>query len=1006
MNGQGKLLTHYLKNADKLIIPVYQRNYDWREEHCRKLYQDLVRTIQNKKRWHFFGGIVSVSDPMGSSSDYLVIDGQQRITTVSLLLLAMANLIKDGKVVPEDDTLYAQITKKYLVDEINPKNRKVKLKPIKGDQDAYDRLWGDPENFARSSNITQNYLFFYNEIQKQAITIDQLFKAIEKLQIIDITLTPPDDDPQLVFESLNSTGLELNEGDKIRNFVLMGLDIEEQERYYDSYWNPIEKNAGYDKQNNSYDVSPFIRDYLSIKNKKISSMKDIYTDFKAFADKRTGEMEEIMKDLLAYAKRYNKLLVGHQSFPTKLKASIFRLNRFESSVTRPFLMEVLRLQEEGILTEDEVTETCRIVESYLLRRIICDLPSNTLAKVFLTLSSDIRRFDGTYNMFIEKLKYVLTSKKEKAAFPDDEAFAEGLKNKNIYAMPPRYKAYLFERLENGDSSEYKEIYGRLDSGEYTIEHIMPQKLTPVWISELKDDAETIHSDWLHRLANLTLTAYNSKYSNSPFSEKKTMQDGYLQSGIKMNQRVAQKEHWGLAELEERCGYLTQQAIQLWPYAASSYTPPQKQYDEVALDDEINLTGRTLVKYRFRGMEHDTTSWAEMYAAVLKELHNADKSYLNYLADADDSVDLSIHVSRTSDNYTSCVKVDEDIYVWTGTTTQYKINLLRKFLEQYKQDPSDLVFFLDDAKDTGSEDEAERHKIRRKYWEKALPLIQKTTGSFQNANPQKNNAVYGGTNKPGVLITVADLVKTELVCNGDFRSRECIELLDEADIVVTNPPFSLFREYMAQLIEHDKKFLIIGNKTACKAKEIFPYIKDEKVWLGRSIHSGGMWMRLPKGTIAESKNAREEDGFTIVNVAGVRWFTNLKSVQHQGGVSLEGNYYSPDQNPKYLNYDAIDVESVNKIPCDYEGEMGVPISIFDKLDTDQFELVGIMSNPETLPGIRVIGPEWVDLYRSQGGTGHITANMKSLVGIDANGNAVSYYERVIIRNKNPKPRRNI
>ena len=159
-------------------------------------------------------------------------------------------------------------------------------------------------------------------------------------------------------------------------------------------------------------------------------------------------------------------------------------------------------------------------------------------------------------------------------------------------------------------------------------------------------------------------------------------------------------------------------------------------------------------------------------------------------------------------------------------------------------------------------------------------------------------------------------------------------------------------------------------------------------------------------IAESKNAREEDGFTIVNVAGVRWFTNLKSVQHQGGVSLEGNYYSPDQNPKYLNYDAIDVESVNKIPCDYEGEMGVPISIFDKLDTDQFELVGIMSNPETLPGIRVIGPEWVDLYRSQGGTGHITANMKSLVGIDANGNAVSYYERVIIRNKNPKPRRNI
>ena len=365
---------------------------------------------------------------------------------------------------------------------------------------------------------------------------------------------------------------------------------------------------------------------------------------------------------------------------------------------------------------------------------------------------------------------------------DDTVSAPYVLKINPSMLPVMVAAVSREDMDVYALSEYKEIYGRLDSGEYTIEHIMPQKLTPVWISELKDDAETIHSDWLHRLANLTLTAYNSKYSNSPFSEKKTMQDGYLQSGIKMNQRVAQKEHWGLAELEERCGYLTQQAIQLWPYAASSYTPPQKQYDEVALDDEINLTGRTLVKYRFRGMEHDTTSWAEMYAAVLKELHNADKSYLNYLADADDSVELSIHVGRTAENYSSCVKIDEDIYVWTGTATQYKINLLRKFFEQYKQDPSDLVFFLDDAKDTGSEDEAERHKIRRKYWEKALPLIQKTTGSFQNANPQKNNAVYGGTNKPGVLISCVanfDSARVEIyIDQGDYdKNRAVYRLLE-------------------------------------------------------------------------------------------------------------------------------------------------------------------------------------------------------------------------------------
>ena len=315
MNGQGKLLTHFLKNADKLVIPVYQRNYDWKEEQCRKLYSDLIKTIREKRRWHFFGGIVSVSDPMGSSSDYLVIDGQQRITTVSLLLLAMANLIRDGKVVPETDDLYERITKRYLVDEINPKNRKVKLKPIKGDQHAYDLLWGDPSDFDRSSNITQNYLYFYNEIQKQVISIDQLFNAVERLQIIDITLTPPDDDPQLVFESLNSTGMDLNEGDKIRNYVLMGLDIEEQEKFYDEYWNPIERNAGYDKKANSYDVSPFIRDYLSVKQHRITSMKDIYPEFKSFVERRNDGMETILKDMLCYAKRYNKLISGYFDFP-------------------------------------------------------------------------------------------------------------------------------------------------------------------------------------------------------------------------------------------------------------------------------------------------------------------------------------------------------------------------------------------------------------------------------------------------------------------------------------------------------------------------------------------------------------------------------------------------------------------------------------------------------------------------------------------------------------------
>ena len=470
------------------------------------------------------------------------------------------------------------------------------------------------------------------------------------------------------------------------------------------------------------------------------------------------------------------------------------------------------------MTLDEVAEICRIVESYLLRRIICDLPSNTLAKVFLTMSPDIKRFDGTYSNFIEKMKYVLTSKKEKAAFPDNETFADCLRTKNIYAMLPRYKAYLFERLENGDSNEYKDVYGRLDSGEYTIEHIMPQKLTPAWTSELGQDAENIHGEWLHTLANLTLTAYNSKYSNAPFSEKKTMEDGYLQSGIRMTQWVAQKEHWGLPELEDRCKYLTQQAVSLWPYADSSYTPPQKQYEEVSLDDDITLTGHSIVKYRFRGVEHETTSWVEMYTEVLKELHNGNKAYLNYLADADDSVDLSIQVTRSPDEFSSSVKIDDDIYIWTGTATQYKVNLLRKFFEQYKQDAADLVFFLDDTKSTAPDDEAERYRIRRKYWEKAIPMIQAATGSFKNVSPQKNNTIMGGTNKPGVSVS----------CIANFDSARVEIYIDVGNYDRNRKLFSIFENHRLEIETAYGKSLTWVSQDGVRACRIYDKLEGVSI----------------------------------------------------------------------------------------------------------------------------------------------------------------------------------
>ncbi len=291
MKGSECRLIEYMEGSKRrFIIPVYQRNYDWKTENCKQLYDDLEKVIKNNRRSHFFGSIVSVYEPAGRNTEFLVIDGQQRLTTVSLLFLAMYNLISKGVVVPEDESLGKQIYEDFLVDKYQPKETRIKLKPVKNDQEAFGKLFENEDEHIRESNLTINYNYFYDRIQKQEVTVDQLFDAICRLEIIDIKLEN-DDDPQLIFESLNSTGLDLSEGDKIRNFILMGLPARKQEEYYEKYWNCIEECT-------KYDVSSFVRDYLSVKQLAIPSQRKIYVEFKGYVETSELEVEELLRDLV------------------------------------------------------------------------------------------------------------------------------------------------------------------------------------------------------------------------------------------------------------------------------------------------------------------------------------------------------------------------------------------------------------------------------------------------------------------------------------------------------------------------------------------------------------------------------------------------------------------------------------------------------------------------------------------------------------------------------------
>lgn len=741
MKGSETKLVSYMQGSDKrFVIPVYQRNYDWKTENCKQLYDDLIKVIRRRRKSHFFGSIVSVHND-GEFNEYLVIDGQQRLTTISLLLLAMYNLMKNGVLTPEKGNLAEKIYKTYLIDEWQDDDTRIKLKPVKNDRNAFGKLFDEETEHIPDSNLTINYNYFYSRIQKEEITLDELYEAVTKLEIINITLNQ-DDNPQLIFESLNSTGVALSEGDKIRNFILMGLPAKQQNVYYEKYWNKIEVCT-------DYDVSMFVRDYLSVKQQLIPSMSKVYFTFKAFVEENDKEIEPLLQELLSYAKWYEILLKGNTA-DKGLNACIYRLNRLETTVTRPFFLEVLHLQSAGKLSLAEVKEIFLYTENYLFRRTICDLPTNALNKIFLMLHREIIRYDGTENAYLEKFKYALNSKSDRGRFPDDGEFVEAFETRPVYQMNSKNKIYILERFENYGTVEVQNVYKQCDDGIYSIEHIMPQHLTPAWVKELGEDYEQIHETWLHRMANLTLTGYNSKYSNSTFIEKRDMKNGFIDSHLYMNNWIGQQEHWGLAELETRNQMLMQRALTIWSLPVSDFKPAEKQMDSYSLDDDVDLSGRDIVRFGYKNTEQPVTSWIDMMEQILKILHAEDKSVLSRLAySKGESNDLDAYVSNKPQDLRNALEIDTDIYVERNTSTSTKISMLRKFFKAYGANEEDLVFYLKDANDDGTAQEVgTRYELRRRYWAFALPYIQQAHddgtghGCFSGCTTSKENWLSG------------------------------------------------------------------------------------------------------------------------------------------------------------------------------------------------------------------------------------------------------------------------
>ncbi|MEW1880987.1 DUF262 domain-containing protein [Rhodococcus sp. NPDC080181] len=664
-------------NSKHLWIPVYQRNYDWKVKHCARLFDDLIDIIREDRKTHFFGAIVGNPE---TSFKYVVIDGQQRLTTTSLLMLALVHSLDDGTTSSQDPNLASDIRDSYLVLKARNDAVKFKLKPVKNDNDAYSRLLrGDA--LIETSAITANYRYFRQRIAEGELDGDQIWTAIFRLQVMALDLEQQDD-PQRIFESINSTGLELSESDKIRNVVLMHQPSHEQEDLYENYWNRIEKSV-------EYRTDWFIRFYLVSKTGKTPRQDAVYEafrDYQLHAKTSTRELLSDMRDYAEYSRELNTATTGVGTADKRLR----RFNMVKHDVTLPLTMPLLAELKAGSVSAEDFTRVIVILDSYLFRRFISGVPTQSLNRIFTTLYSEVHRLRGENDLFADVLTYSLRRRTTSSRFPTDDEFTESFTTRNLYNIKGENRSYLFECLENNWSNDTHDIAGALESQSISIEHIMPQTLTSAWRTDLGEDADAIHATWCNRIGNLTVTGYNSSYSNSTFLEKKKRDNGFDDSPYRLNLLLKNSDVWTQEQLEARTHALTEVALAYWPLPSTVFEPFAPPLPSVPMGDDESFTNRTIVSFEFGDANKTVTSWKDAFVEVIRTL--VDLRREEVFAYADESSDFAIAEDLEQISPRESLIVP-GLTVVTATSTRAKLAVLRKLFDHLDVDTDDLIFTL-------------------------------------------------------------------------------------------------------------------------------------------------------------------------------------------------------------------------------------------------------------------------------------------------------------------------
>ena len=681
-------LLEFIKKSSQFSIPIYQRLYSWTENECERLWNDIMTTGKSEIPSHFIGSIMYIEKGMYHISEpepLLVIDGQQRLTTVSLLLEVLARKLGNNEII--NGFSGRKIREYYLINPLENGERKYKLLLSQNDRSTYISII-EQKDYPKDYSLRIKYIFEYFTGKVDTLSeseIKNLCYGLLKLFIVDISLNRDNDNPQLIFESMNSTGKDLSQADLIRNFMLMRLDIETQKKLYEDYWRPMEIEFGQEAYTSYFDS--FMRHYLTMRTGSIPNISEVYEEFKKYFYNQKVNNETELKELKKYAIYFCAMALDKEE-DKKLKEAFSDLRDLKVDVSYPLLLELYNDYTMNILSKDDFIEIIRLIESYVFRRAVCGIPTNSLNKTFASFSKSIKK-----EKYLESVKAYFNLMTSYRRFPNDEEFATELKYRDLYNF--RSRTYWLRRLENYDRKE------RVNVSEYTIEHILPQNtnLNQDWVQALGPDWQKIQQKYVHTIGNLTLTGYNAEYSDKFFTDKRDMKGGFKESPLKLNRGLSNLDTWNEEKILQRAESLSKEALNVWKYPSldqniiEQYRKKEKPSTEYSIDSYKYLH-ETKIRNLFEKLRNEilsldpeiTEEYLKLYIAYKLETNIIDvvpqkdklKLYINIrFGELHDSKGLCRNVSQTG----HWGNGDVELFLSSVDEIDYVISLVRQAIEK-------------------------------------------------------------------------------------------------------------------------------------------------------------------------------------------------------------------------------------------------------------------------------------------------------------------------------------